>query len=1505
MFRYRPFRWFTVLPLLAFQLCVPARATVLYVNKNAAGATHDGASWSTAFLTIQEGLSAAKRFDEVWVAAPLPAAPAYVESITMGNGVSLYGGFAGTETQRSQRDWKANQTIIDGNRAPVVITVPSTVATQAVIDGFTVRNGSAGSDTQVGSGIWAGGPAVISNTIITGNAGIGVSACAGTTILNDVICGNGGNGVSASGSDKYLRVTISSSTICGNEGDGVFVDNDFTAAFVRGATICGNGGNGISATGDVDVANTIIAYNYRYGLTKASYTTVPFMYNDVCGNALGDYSGFTPVSSARNLSVDPKLTSLYYNVHIQPGSPCIDAGIDSYILGTNDIDGQARIAGAHVDIGSDESDGTAWPASGPTLFVSPNGSDAADGLTWATAKKTVTAALYVAKAGSAVWVAKGTYVESVTVPFDVGLYGGFDGTESELSQRSVASNPTVLDGGGGSGDVVTCWSMNVVVDGFTIRNGGNGITKNGGTAVIANNAVSGNSKSGVYIWGTAALSNNTVTGNVAYGIYISGTVTLVDNAVSRNGTGVYMDNYSTGILTGNSISQNSTTGVYANCSGPVTLIGNTIYGNGDVGVESNSTLTLANNTICGNGQDGVSSYGEAHLSNNTIVGNGLAGINTAGLATLVNNIIATNGGYGVNNTGTLSAFSHNDVYGNAGGAYYQYTPAADQGNIYADPKLSSLYHDVHLQPGSPCIDAGDDSAVTPGQTDVYGKPRIIGAHVDIGADESDGTVWTVPSRVWYVSPSGSDSADGLTWGSAKKTVTAALSAAEGGDEVWVAEGIYVENVAIPCGVALYGGFAGTETARSERHGSANPTVLDGGGGSLDVVTIRFLNTVVDGFVIRRGSTGVDILSGTATLEDDVIAGNLADGVHAYGGNATLTSCTISGNSGSGVNVYDSWAATLTNDTIAGNTLLGVVAYGTASITNTIIAFNGTGGVYFESIVPPPVYSHNDVYGNGTGQFYTYTPPANTGNINVDPQLSSAFRDIHIQPGSPCIDAGDDSVVTAGQMDVYGKPRIIGAHVDIGADESDGKTWTVPSRVLFASPSGNNAADGQTWRTAKRTVAAALSVSQGGDEVWVAKGTYFETIRIPTGVELYGGFGGTETDRSARNPSGNPTVLDGNNKGDVVTLPLSGAVVDGFTIRNGRYGACVRTGLITIANNIISGNAFGGVTANFSVLTLSNNSISGNGSHGGVEALDGPVWLTATNNTISGNTGAGISLSGNGTATLTRNLIANNGAGVYLRGASVLSNNAIMDNSASGAYLFGTAALDANTIDGNASVGVYLNGKGTLTNNMVLSNGGYGVELYNGSATLTNNTISGNRSDGLCTDYATSWAANNIVSFNGRCGVSGATGSFPTWSHNDVFGNTYGQYYSFTPPASMGNISVDPMFADPSAWDCRLLLGSPCIDAGDDSVLTQGETDLDGNPRKQRAHVDIGAYEFPAPGYYSLAEAVLALRVAAGFTGVDKPGFARLNVADAGSGSAIDVSDAVLLIRKVLGPDPNP
>ena len=109
----------------------------------------------------------------------------------------------------------------------------------------------------------------------------------------------------------------------------------------------------------------------------------------------------------------------------------------------------------------------------------------------------------------------------------------------------------------------------------------------------------------------------------------------------------------------------------------------------------------------------------------------------------------------------------------------------------------------------------------------------------------------------------------------------------------------------------------------------------------------------------------------------------------------------------------------------------------------------------------------------------------------------------------------------------------------------------------------------------------------------------------------------------------------------------------------------------------------------------------------------------------------------------------------------------------------------------------------------------------------------------------------------------------------------------------GNINTDPMFVDPDGpdWmlgtlddDLRLAAGSPCIDAGDSTVLpAEITTDLDGNPRfyddpftvdtgvpggDPCCCVDMGAYEFTGEGgpvYFADANLKAAVEEALGVT----------------------------------------
>ncbi len=119
------------------------------------------------------------------------------------------------------------------------------------------------------------------------------------------------------------------------------------------------------------------------------------------------------------------------------------------------------------------------------------------------------------------------------------------------------------------------------------------------------------------------------------------------------------------------------------------------------------------------------------------------------------------------------------------------------------------------------------------------------------------------ARIYFVSPSGSDEDAGTSWSVAFRTLTKASQAAtQSGDEVWVAEGTYVESdtVTIPAGVSFYGGFAGGETDLFQRDWTANPAIIDGQNARQCVSN----DGVLDGFSITRSLSG-NRVSGRAGL----------------------------------------------------------------------------------------------------------------------------------------------------------------------------------------------------------------------------------------------------------------------------------------------------------------------------------------------------------------------------------------------------------------------------------------------------------------------------------------------------------------------------------------------------------------------------------------------------------------------------------------------------------------
>ncbi len=159
-----------VVCLLLF-VCVHASWAVVYVDQTSSDG--DGSSWNFAYRTIESAIAGSGENQEFWIAQG-PYTP--VATLKPKLGSALYGGFAGNENDRSQRDPDAHPVIIDGRNVlyHVFYLAGSTNGENVRLDGFTIKRGAAkgsSSTEKVGGGVMAIRlNAVINNCTFQGNS---------------------------------------------------------------------------------------------------------------------------------------------------------------------------------------------------------------------------------------------------------------------------------------------------------------------------------------------------------------------------------------------------------------------------------------------------------------------------------------------------------------------------------------------------------------------------------------------------------------------------------------------------------------------------------------------------------------------------------------------------------------------------------------------------------------------------------------------------------------------------------------------------------------------------------------------------------------------------------------------------------------------------------------------------------------------------------------------------------------------------------------------------------------------------------------------------------------------------------------------------------------------------------------------------------------------------------------------------------------------------------------
>jgi predicted outer membrane repeat protein len=250
-----------VLGLLALPIQSYAAGTIVYVDAGASGAG-DGSSWADAYPSLADDLANAAFDTEIWVAAGTYKPTSGTDrtaTFQLKDGVAIYGGFAGNETQRNQRDWQTNVTTLSGDllgndSGAVDLSNPTradnsysvvTGATGAILDGVTVTGGHANYILSQGLPSWSSGGGmyndhsspILTHVTFSGNTSIsfggGMYNNAGNPVLTDVTfdgnySGGNGGGLYSTG---VANLTLTDVTYTGNvatdRGGGLHAEPEF------------------------------------------------------------------------------------------------------------------------------------------------------------------------------------------------------------------------------------------------------------------------------------------------------------------------------------------------------------------------------------------------------------------------------------------------------------------------------------------------------------------------------------------------------------------------------------------------------------------------------------------------------------------------------------------------------------------------------------------------------------------------------------------------------------------------------------------------------------------------------------------------------------------------------------------------------------------------------------------------------------------------------------------------------------------------------------------------------------------------------------------------------------------------------------------------------------------------------------------------------------------------------------------------------------------------------
>ncbi len=647
-------------------------------------------------------------------------------------------------------------TIIDGDAGGSVITCSNSEGPGTVIEGFTVTNGTGTEvawDTRGGGMFNFGSSPTVTNCIFRGNSAIlggGMYNEQGTpTVTNCTFRGNSAAkpGQGGTGGGMYNGVlgspTVTNCVFSGNSANNrgggmhtVYASYPVLINCTFSGNSAGRWGGAVASDGSPTLTNCILWGN-----------TAPFGGRQVYGSATIDYSDFqggwpgtgnidSDPSFVRNPSdggdgwgddpntpdVDESANNDYGDLHLQVGSPCINAG-DNYALPdhvTTDIDGEARIQQCRVDMGADET-----PHSGALIDCDTNGipdeCDIAAGTLQDCNRNGIPDTCDLAAGTS-------DDCNVSAVPDECESGGLYDcnanGTSDWCDVQSGTSQDLNTNGVPDECDSIHNLTQNIyhlTIQGAIVSAvGGDVIELEPGRYVeridLLGKAITLRSTGGpdtTIIDGAAGGSVITCNSGEGPGTVIEGFT--VTNGSAHNGGGIYIY-YSSPTLRNCAFTRN-----YSAQAG-----GGVFNGGG--------SPTLTHCTFRGNQQAGMANTeGSPILINCAFFELGDALRNSSSFPRLINCTLCA-GGYALRNSRAYPTLTNCIVWRGAPPVFYdhQSTTRASfscvtggwpgPGNIDADPLFVNADDDVRLKAGSPCIDAGVSMGLA---EDLDGHQRIV------------------------------------------------------------------------------------------------------------------------------------------------------------------------------------------------------------------------------------------------------------------------------------------------------------------------------------------------------------------------------------------------------------------------------------------------------------------------------------------------------------------------------------------------------------------------------------------------------------------------------------------------------------------------------------------------------------------------------------------------------------------------------------------------------------